>query len=143
MIRLEVPLIRQRLNNSCWNAALQMLYGFRKQSAVTLDETFEDNKGLSAKAFVDLAEKAGLRTLPTVTVTYSTSWIESMLRNVGPLWVAGYWDGAPHIIVVAGVDGEGKIIVNDPARDVPRHESMSWFNERIAKDIPIPIMYLP
>ena len=68
--------------------------------------------------------------------------VEEQLKNNGPLWAAGYWYGAPHIIVITGAEPNGKLYVNDPASG-PKEHDMKFFNEKIAKDVHNPLMYLP
>jgi len=45
-----------------------------------------------------------LQTIPQVNQSYDWSFIDDLLRNYGPIWAAGDWNGAPHIIVITGVD---------------------------------------
>lgn len=75
-------------------------------------------------------------------MSYNWTFLDNLLRQRGPIWAAGLWNGFPHIIVITGVDQDGKLYVNDPALGMQQRD-MGWFNERIATDVPIPMMYLP
>lgn len=37
----------------------------------------------------------------------------------------------------------GKVYVNDPGPPKKKVHDIGWFNKKIAKDVPIPMMYLP
>jgi papain like cysteine protease AvrRpt2 len=140
----NVPMIHQEKSNSCWQASARMIYGFKKLSCISpLPKNYDHDKGLSASDFVRLAMAIGLRTLPQVSMSYDWTFIDDVLRRYGPIWAAGRWNGFPHIIVITGVDSDGILYVNDPAFIAPQKRDIRWLNERISKDIPIPMMYLP
>ncbi|GEM_PF-1760155 len=141
---LNVPMIRQEKNMSCWHASARMLWGFKyRQSINPMGNTFHAKKhGVSPAQFIILARELGLDSVPQINMSYSWAAVAELLRSHGPLWAAGYWYGAPHIIVVTGVDPDGTLYVNDPAFG-PRVHDMSFFNEKIANDVNNPIMYLP
>lgn len=139
-----VPLIRQEKENSCWHAAARMVYGYKRHASIhPLPHSYQDNHGISATEFIELARAIGLRTLPRVNMSYGEGFIDDMLRRYGPIWAAGNWNGVPHIIVVTGVDSDGTLYINDPAFLTPQVRDIGWFNDRIADDVPIPMMYLP
>ncbi|NQY89319.1 MAG: hypothetical protein HRT51_16535 [Colwellia sp.] len=56
------------------------------------------------------------------------------LRAGGPIWSAGYWFGAGHIIVLTGVS-QGKVYFNDPDQGVKKENTVKWFNEKLANQI--------
>lgn len=140
---LTVPLVRQLKPMACWYASAQMLFAYKKQSVDPMDNTYLADKGIKAGQFVDLANAIGLRTIPKVNQTYDWSLIDDLLSKYGPIWAAGDWNGAPHIIVLTGVDPGGKLIVNDPAFAAPQERNMGWFNQHIDASVPVPMMYLP
>ena len=141
---LGVPQIRQEKSMACGHAAARMLYGYKRRACIDpLPATYARNTGISAQMFVLLARSVGLQTVPRVSQTYDWTFMDNLLHFYGPIWAAGMWNGFPHIIVVTGVDADGTLYVNDPADGMPHVHNMTWFNERIAKEAQIPMMYLP
>jgi hypothetical protein len=140
----SVPLIRQEKFNSCWHASARMLYGYKKLACIhPLPASYDRNRGLTASKFVELARAVGLKSLPRVNMSYDWTFVDEVIRRRGPIWAAGMWNGFPHIVVFTGVDPDGTLYVNDPAFGTPQVRNMEWFNDRIAKDVAIPMMYLP
>ena len=140
---LNVPMIRQEKNMSCWHASARMLWGFKyKQSIDRMGKTFNANTGVSPAQFVTLAKELGLESVRTINMSYAWNAVAELLRKHGPLWVAGYWYGPAHIIVVTGAEPNGKLYVNDPGFG-PKVHDMLFFNEKIASNVSNPIMYLP
>ena len=143
MIQLDVPLLFQRQTMECWHASARMLHAFRRRCVDPLSAVRTANTGISAAQFIDLARDAGLSTVPVVRQTFGAQLIEHMLKLYGPLWCAGRWDGVNHIVVTTGVDGGGRLMINDPNPAVGyRAQDLGWFNERLAADVRNPIMYL-
>jgi len=143
-MRLDVPLIRQEKNMSCWHASARMLYAYRKNSSINpLPPAFQANTGLSPAAFVDLAKNIGLEMIPAVNTSIDWTFLEDILKKFGPIWAAGYWYELPHVVVITGVDPDGTLYVNDPGWPIPRVHNMLWFNEKVSKEILNPMMYLP
>ena len=140
---LNVPLIRQEKTMSCWHASARMIWAFKyKQCINPMHSTYQANTGINPSQFVALAKTLGLESVPQINMSYSWRAVAELLRQHGPLWVAGYWYGAPHIIVVTGVEPDGKLYVNDPGGGLKVHD-IAFFNEKIASDVNNPIMYLP
>ncbi len=143
-MRLVVPLIQQIGSMTCWHASARMLWAYKyRQSINPLPDYFYMNRGITASEFIRLASEVGLFTLPIVNQSYHYTFIERLLSLWGPIWAAGQWYGPNHIIVVTGVDPDGTLYVNDPGWPVERVHDMGWFNEKIDKTVPIPMMYLP
>jgi ABC-type bacteriocin/lantibiotic exporter with double-glycine peptidase domain len=143
MFLTDVPLIQQEKPMACWHASVRMLFGYRQQCADPMDSQYMADTGITAAQFVDLAAAAGLQTIPRVNQSYDWTFIDNLLSTYGPIWAAGDWNGAPHIIVLIGVDAGGKLIVNDPAFPAPQQRDMGWFNQHIDSTVDIPMMYLP
>ncbi len=143
-MRLDVMHIMQERQMNCWHASARMLYGYRNSACINpLPQDYESNQGLTAEQFIDLARDLGLETLPQVNQSFSWRFIDDNLGSYGPIWAAGQWNGVNHIVVITGVDEDGTLYVNDPAFGAPVIRSMAWFNARIDKNVPIPMMYLP
>ncbi len=142
--RLTVSHFPQEKPNSCWHAAARMLYAFRNSACLhPLPKTWSDDQGIQPEDFIKLAKAVGLKTLPKVNQSFSWGFLEMALTTYGPLWAAGQWNGVNHIVVITGVDAGGRVFVNDPALPSPVTRDMGWFNERIDKNVDIPLMYLP
>jgi len=141
-IKYDVPLIHQEKEMSCWHAAARMLWAFRKyQSIHPLPDVYDKNNGISVPEFVTLAKELGLNSVSKIVMTYHWTGVAELLNQYGPLWVAGYWWGVPHIIVVTGVDKDGTLHINDPDKGKDKY-NMLFFNKKIASDVSNPIMYL-
>jgi len=143
MTRLQVPLIQQETSSVCWHAAARMLAAYRQTCIDPLDAKFKANRTLMPAEFIRLARAVGLVPLPRVRQSFGAAFINDILTNHGPIWAAGYWDGLAHVIVVVGVDDSEELQINDPGWMLPRYEHMDWFNDRIAKHVAHPMMYLP
>jgi ABC-type bacteriocin/lantibiotic exporter with double-glycine peptidase domain len=139
-----VPLIQQEKENSCWHASARMLYGYKRKACIhPLPKKYDADQGISASEFIELAKAVGLCTLPKVNMCYAWTFIDDLLRYYGPIWAAGNWNGPNHIIVITGVNERGSLYVNDPAFSSPKVRDVGWFNDKVAKDVPVPLMYLP
>lgn len=140
---LNVPLIRQEKSMSCWHASARMLWGFKyKQSINPLKKIYAANTGIHPSQFISLAKQLGLETVKTINMSYNWAALADLLTRHGPLWAAGYWYGAPHVVVITGVEPNGMVFINDPAGSRRTHD-ISFFNEKIASNVPNPLMYLP
>jgi|SRR5271165_619775 len=104
MFLANVPLIQQQKPMACWYASAQMLFAYKQQSIDPMDPKYLADTGITATEFLTLAKSTGLQTIPQVNQSYDWSFIDDLLRNYGPIWAAGDWNGAPHIIVITGVD---------------------------------------
>lgn len=143
-MRLNVDHIMQERQMNCWHASARMLYAYRRSACINpLPQEYEDNQGIGAEEFINLARDLGLETLPQVNQTFSWRFISDNLGTLGPIWAAGQWNGVNHIVVITGADEDGTIYVNDPAFGAPVVRDMAWFNSRIDKNVPIPMMWLP
>ena len=144
MIYVNVPLIRQEKNMSCWHASARMIWAFKNYQCIhPMPSTFDTNTGLNAKDFIRLAKELGFKSVPAINMTYLWRGLAELLRRHGPIWAAGYWYGAPHIIVITGVDPSGTVYVNDPGHHGRTTGTMEWFNKKIAHDVSHPLMFLP
>ena len=144
-MQLDVPFSPQMKSMSCWNASARMIWDYKHRMSSNLNplpKVNVANKGISPKDFIRLAETLGMKTIGQVNMSYHPSFLINLLQSHGPVWAAGYWYGPAHVIVVTGADASGKVYVNDPAKGKRVHD-MGWFNEKIAKEVLIPMMYLP
>ena len=143
-MRLDVMHIMQERQMNCWHASARMLYAYRNSACINpLPQEYENNQGIGAEEFINLARDLGLETLPQVNQSFSWRFIDSNLGTCGPIWAAGKWNGVNHIVVITGVEENETLYVNDPAFGQPVVRDMAWFNAKIDKNVPIPMMYLP
>lgn len=137
MVKLNVPLVAQTKNMSCWNASAQMLWYYsqgvtgRAGPMNSLSDKFAANNGVSLEDFMRLARSVGLLPLPELE-SYSELFLEAILRTFGPIWCAGQWYGVKHIIVLTGV-GPGKVFINDPDQGKAKEGTLEWFNQKLDK----------
>lgn len=142
-IYTNVPLIKQEKSMSCWHASARMIWAFKfKQSINPLKKIFAKNTGVSPAQFITLGKSLGLESVPSINMSYSWFALAQLLTRHGPLWAAGYWYGAPHIVVITGVAPNGTVYINDPA-GFKRVHDIRFFNEKVASNVANPIMYLP
>jgi nucleoid-associated protein YgaU len=151
MVYLDVPVLPQTHSMACWHAAARMLYAYRGISIDPLPDLHRLGLnasgigGLAGRRFDELAMDIGLRKLPVPIMSIHPDSLSRWIRSYGPLWAAGRWDGLPHIIVVVGVGigDPNNVVINDPARGKGRRvETMEWFNARLTRSLPAPILYL-
>lgn len=139
----NVPLITQEQSMSCWHASARMVWAYKNYQCVhPLPNLYQSNSGASPADFIRLAKELGLETVQIINQSYSWQKLAELLRRHGPLWVAGYWYGVPHIMVLTGAEPNGTIYFNDPAGAYRTHD-INFFNQKIASGVNNPIMYLP
>ena len=143
-VKLDVPLVTQLRSMSCWYASVCMVAYFREAGPrLGLPEKWKANNGIQIKDFIALAQAEGLKVVTSPTSNLTEQQLTVLLRNNGPIWCAGRWDGVPHIVVLTGVEN-GQVYINDPnpARG-RRVESLAWFNQKLDKHVPGCMMYKP
>lgn len=144
-LKLNVPVLAQELEMCCWHTSAMMIWMYsqtqtgRMGPMDTLTPVYNDNKGISPGAFITLAKKVGLAALPVKT-THDNKDLFKYLRDRGPIWCAGFWYGAGHIIVLTGIDG-GTVYLNDPDGGVKKTGTIAWFNEKLSNSLPGCLMY--
>lgn len=145
-VRMAVPHFQGTLANSCWHDAARMIYQYKKKADIhPLAAEWRADAGLSPNTFIRLAKQVGMRPIQEPPFSFDVQHLADLLTKYGPLWAAGTWNGVNHIIVVTGVDSNGNVYVNDPARPTPRTENISWFNSRLYRtdQVDNPLLYLP
>lgn len=141
-----VPVVAQTSQNTCWHASSLMIWYYwqgvtsRQGPMNTLSKNYVNDQGVTPQQFVTLAEKAGLKKVNQKYSTYTSAILEGLLNKYGPLWCAGFWYGVGHIIVLTGIAGE-TIYFNDPAGGIQKTNTVSWFSNKISKNIDGCIMY--
>lgn len=142
-IKLSVPMVEQRASMECWYASACMVAYFpRPGPRLGLPDKWVPNQGIGLVDFARLAQAEGLKSVMTPQGQLTAQHLETLLRNNGPLWCAGRWDGVPHIVVLTGVDG-AKVFINDPnPAKRTRQESLAWFNTKLDR-VPNCMMYMP
>ena len=143
-IKLNVPLVKQMRNMSCWYASVCMVAYFREAGPrLGLPSKWNANAGINLKDFIKLAQAEGLVSIKSPTSNLTEQQLEVFLRNNGPIWCAGKWDGAPHIVVLTGVE-KGNVYINDPSPvKGKRVETLAWFNQKLDKHVQNCMMYKP
>jgi ABC-type bacteriocin/lantibiotic exporter with double-glycine peptidase domain len=107
-----------------------------------LPEKWAPNQGIGLADFVSLAQAEGLKSVLTPAGKLTAQQLEVLLRNHGPIWCAGKWDGVGHIVVLTGVDNQ-TVYINDPnPAKGARTETLSWFNAKLDR-VPNCMMYMP
>lgn len=145
-VRLDVPLVPQARNMSCWYASACMVAYFREAGPrLGLPDVWDANTGLSFGAVANLAKVEGLSVFPQPNVgRFSGADLYAALKQAGPLWCAGMWYGFGHAIVLTGVDGN-KVYFNDPAPVDKgmknKKETVDWFNKKLLWSLKNGILY--
>jgi hypothetical protein len=141
-IHLDVPLAAQEKANCCWHTSAYMIWlywqahgkGAGPMNTVASSYAVADTTGLYPSQFVTLALKVGLSALP-VQNQHSASDLAGYLTSGGPVWSAGYWFGFGHIIVLTGIEKD-MVLFNDPDGGVAKTNTVKWFNEKLASQLP-------
>ena len=143
-VKLNVPLVNQLRNMSCWYASACMVAYFREAGPrLGLPDKWNANTGINLNDFIKLAQAEGLISIRSPTSNLTEQHLEVLLRNNGPIWCAGRWDGLPHIVVLTGVE-KGKVYINDPSPvKGKRVETLAWFNQKLDKHVQNCMMYKP
>jgi len=141
-VKLNVPMVVQRASMECWYASACMVAYFRRPGPrLGLPDRWVPNQGIGLADFARLAKAEGLKALQTPIGKLTYQQIEVLLRNFGPIWCAGRWDGVPHIIVLTGIDG-ANLYINDPnPAKRARVETLDWFNQKLDR-VPNCMMYM-
>lgn len=139
-ILLEVDAYKQPDTNLCWHTSAYMIWlywqshGGAAGPMNTMIDKYTANQTLSPQLFVTLGKKVGLKPLP-IRRQHTAANLAGYLEKYGPVWSAGYWYDYPHVIVLTGVQGQS-VYYNDPEEGESLSESVKWFNEKLAKQIP-------
>lgn len=143
-VKLNVPLVSQKRNMSCWYASVCMVTYFREAGPrLGIPDKWNANTGINLPDFIKLAKAEGLLAIRSPASDLTEQQLEVFLRNNGPIWCAGKWDGAPHIVVLTGVE-KGKVYINDPSpAKGKRVETLAWFNQKLDRHVQNCMMYKP
>jgi ABC-type bacteriocin/lantibiotic exporter with double-glycine peptidase domain len=144
---LSVPLVAQSKTMSCWHASAEMIWLYwqrktgRQGPMFTLVTEWSANSGINVSAtdFVRLARAVGLKPVPRQHM-YTSADLIGMLRKYGPLWCAGEWYGAGHVVVLTGVDGK-MVHINDPDKGMQKIQEVSWFNQKLFNSVDGALMF--
>ena len=146
-IRMDVPLVPQARNSSCWYAAVCMVSYYREAGPrLGMPKVWQENKGISIAQESTLARNEGLTAFPLPTSkSFTEANLYAALKQAGPLWCAGNWDGeGAHIIVLTGLQ-DGEVYFNDPwpvdkgIKDDIR--PIDWFNKWLDWSDPNTVLY--
>lgn len=143
-VKLNVPMVVQQRQMSCWYASACMVSYYRQIGPrMGLPVKWKANNGIQLKDFISLAKTEGLKAVRSPASALTEQQLEVILRNNGPVWCAGRWDGVPHIVVLTGVEG-GKVFINDPnPAKKQREETLAWFNQKLDNHVQNCLMYRP
>jgi len=137
---LDVPLVAQETDNTCWHASAQMIWWYwqsltlRQGPMNTLGGYYASDTPVQPADFIPLARSVGMKSVPCSRI-YTNQILHGLLKTYGPLWCAGFWYGFGHIIVLTGVDGSS-IFLNDPDGGVEKMERIAWFNTKLSNQLP-------
>lgn len=133
--RMNVPLVPQARNSSCWYAAACMVSYYREAGPrFGVPMVWQENKGISLAQESALARHEGLTAFPLPkSRKFSEANIYAALKQAGPLWAGGNWDGdGNHVVVITGIDS-GKVYYNDPwpvGKGIKNaHRPLEWFSK--------------
>ena len=147
--RMDVPLVPQARNSSCWYASACMVSYYREAGPrLGLPKVWQENNGISLSEESALARNEGLVAWPLPkSKKFSEADVYATLKQAGPLWAGGDWDGdGMHVVVLTGIEG-GKIYYNDPwPVDKGRKNDsrpISWLNKWLDWKDSNAILYRP
>lgn len=147
---LDVPVVGQQKDMSCWYAAACMVSYYREAGPrLGLPREWKADQGLQPSAFPRLARAEGLEVLTRPNShSINKEGIYAWLKLFGPVWCAGNWYGFGHVIVLTGIDGD-TIHINDPddqkggADGRKATETVAWFNSKLWWSVPDCMLYRP
>ena len=131
---LDVPLVGQMKTMSCWYASACMVAYYREAGPrLGLPKAYMDNTGTNEWSKLAQVEGMSILARPSGAHVATKYTILTWLRDNGPIWCAGDWYGAPHVIVLTGISGD-TVHINDPddqkGGTAGRRgtETVGWFN---------------
>lgn len=133
-IKLNVPLIAQGRDNTCWYAAACMVsyYTGRQGPRLGLPKKWMANEPTNFEENKKLAKVEGLLRLDSASHEFTPASLIATLSRHGPIMAGGDWYGPGHMIVVIGANdtGTGVVHINDPDEGVEKSGSIEWFNQK-------------
>ncbi len=144
----KVTPMTQRLPTCCWLTSLLMMFQWKSAkggSAKSEDEIltamdasphlfpyYMRDSGIAPGECKETAKMLGLRW--SGDGEFTSEILADMLKNYGPLWIAGKWyQNYSHVIVVTGCETEtGKVKYCDPLEPSGSESNgtISWLNSR-------------
>lgn len=145
--KLEVPIYAQAKDNSCWNAAANMLWVYSQQKTgrqgpmATHFEAYAvaDRTPLQYEQFGHFMRQVGLKSLPK-KANHNIQDLANYLTEKGPILCCGTWFGEGHAIVLTGVDNS-TVYFNDPDGAVKKSNTIRWWNEKLFSQFDDTLMY--
>jgi hypothetical protein len=100
--------------------------------------------GLSPHHVRDFANLFGFAEPPFRPATWTSSDLERILRQCGPLWFGGHGGQFSHVVVVNGIDAASNVSYGDPATGHVHTASLADFNgwKRQMPGLPNPLCYV-
>jgi cysteine protease avirulence protein AvrRpt2 len=145
---LDVPVVGQVKDMSCWYASACMVAYYREAGPrLGLPKVWADDSGLTD--WMRLARSEGLECVKRpASHSIDKFGMYSWLSLFGPIWCAGEWYGFGHVIVLTGIDGD-TIHINDPddqqggSKGRKGTETVKWFNDHLYWQWPASLLYKP
>jgi hypothetical protein len=115
---------------ACWYAAAEMVSKyFRPGPRPGLPNVWQPDQGLEIRQIDILAKSEGLRVVPRPAKLTGES-LSGILRSNGPIWAAGTFGGAGHVVVITGIEGEA-VHYNDPWEPSKKTGTVAWFADHL------------
>jgi hypothetical protein len=142
----QVKRIQQRTEATCWLAACQMLFRWKRKSVLEVEKLLRKStddrvdfdywceSGIGTEDLVPLAKALGLNFGGGGTV--SASLLAQTVEKCGPILIVGEWSSSSHVVVLAEIEeGESSdsalIRIANPwfGCDEREERNMYWLNK--------------
>lgn len=100
--------------------------------------------GLPPHSIGDFATEFGFSEPPSRPATWTSSDLEGILRQCGPLWFGGHNGQFNHVVVVNGIDAGSNVSYGDPWTGHVHTATLAEFNgwKRQQLGLPNPLRYV-
>ncbi|MCK0149097.1 hypothetical protein MWU54_03615 [Marivita sp. S6314] len=118
-VKLNVPLIPQRLALSCWYASACMIgYYYEAGPRYGMPNVWQEGRIILFEEVATLARNEDMVFLQSATHDFTAASLIDTLSNYGPIWAGTLWKGYGHAVVITGCSTEGDdggtVFYNDP-----------------------------
>ena len=134
-LKHDVPLVAQRLGNSCWYAAATMVgYYFEQGPRLGVPAIWIADEGIADNEFQQLVEAESMVWLTAASHDFTIPSLINALRVYGPIMSVCVMPQGKHAVVLTGAgdieDSEDRVYYNDPDGGVATTMPLKEFNER-------------